>query len=140
MPSPYHIDPEHELILVRPTGRVNEDTFLQLCRALYDDSTRDPQFSVVWDTRSVDELVMDADIIPDFKAFLRENEHRLTQGPVAIVAERPLTRTFASMLIQVGKEYVGPYEIVSSLEEAARQIGVAEAALSNLSSSRRIDV
>ena len=139
MPSPHHVDPEHELILVRPTGRVIEETFLQLCRALYDDPDRDPRFSVVWDTRSIDALVMDADVIPDFKAFLRENEHRLTQGPVAIVAERPLTRTFASMLIQVGSEHVGPYKIVATLEEAAQGIGVSKIALTNFSTSQRID-
>jgi len=140
MPSAYHIDPEQAFILVRPTGRVTEQTFIQLCRAFYNDPDRAPEFSVIWDTRDIDELVMDADVIPNYKAFLRENEDRLTQGPIAIVADRALTTTFASMLIQVGNERVGTYEMFTTLEAAAEWIGVPSAALTDLPTPRRVDV
>ena len=139
MPSTYHVDPEQELILVRPTGRFTEEEFIQLCRALYDDPDRTPQFAVIWDTRAVDELVMDADVIPEYKTFLRENEDRLTQGPIAIIADRALTKTFASMLTQVGREHVGACEVVSTPEEAARGVDLPDTALSNLPAPRRVD-
>ena len=140
MPSTYHVDPEQELILVRPTGRFTEEEFIQLCRALYDDPDREPQFAVIWDTRDIDELVMDADVIPEYKSFLRENEDRLTQGPIAIIADRALTRTFASMLTQVGNKHVGAYEIFSTPDEAAQWIGLPDTALSDLPTPRRVDV
>lgn len=140
MPSTYHVDPEQEFIFVRPTGRFTDKAFIQLCRVLYDDPDREPRFAVIWDTRDIDELVMDADVIPEYKAFLRENEDRLTQGPIAIIADRALTTTFASMLTQVGKKYVGKYEIVSTPEEATRWIGLPNAALFDLPTPRRVDV
>jgi hypothetical protein len=140
MPSTYHVDPEQELILVRPTGRFTETAFIQLCRALYDDPDREPSFSVIWDTRDIDELVMDADVIPEYKTFLRENEDRLTQGPIAIIADRALTKTFASMITQVGNELVGACEIVSTPDEAAQWLDIPNSALSDLPTPRRVDV
>jgi len=125
MPSAYHIDPEHNLVLVRPAGRFTETAFIQLCRTLYDDPDRSPYYSVIWDVRAIDELVMDAAVIPMYRDFLAENADRLTQGPVAIVTDREIATTFASMLIEVGKNRVGAYEIFSSLASAAAWVGVA---------------
>jgi len=138
MSSAYHIDPEHNLVLVRPAGRFTETAFIQLCRTIYDDPDRRPHFSSIWDARAIDELVMDAEVIPMYRAFLAENADRVTQGQVAIVTDREIATTFASMLIQVGKNRVGAYEIFSSLASAAAWMGVPPEALSNPPAPRRV--
>jgi len=76
MSSTYYVDPDRDLVLVRPTGRFTETVLIELCRAIYDDPDREPHFSTVWDARAIDELVMGAEVIPMYRAFLAENAER----------------------------------------------------------------
>jgi hypothetical protein len=137
--STYAVDPHFGFVLVRPAGRFTEEAFIELCRAVYDDPDRQPHYSAIWDARGIDELVMDADVIPMYKRFLRENAHRVTQGQVAIVSDRELATTFASMLIEVGRSRVGAFELFETLDAAARWIGIPPQAIADLPAPRRVD-
>jgi hypothetical protein len=131
MPPTYYVDPDRRLVLTRPTGRFTETTLIALCQAIYDDPDREPQFSTVWDVREVDELVMDASVIPMYRAFLAENAGRITQGQIAVITDREMATTFASMLIEIGRAKVGAYEIFSDLPSAATWLDVPTEALSD---------
>lgn len=132
MACAYHVNAGHDLVLFRPNGRFGGDDFIALCRAAYDDPRRTPQFSHVWDTRSIDELVMEVDVISTYRAFLSENQERLTEEKVAIIATRAMTRTFASMLVQVSKQSPATFQLFNSVQAAADWIGVPGTALTGV--------
>lgn len=125
METAYHVDPQRELILVRPTGRFSETTFIELCRAIYDDPEREPHFSALWDTRAIDELIMDASVIPMYKNFLSENEHRVAEGRIAIVTDKGMAETFAKMLTEVVEAPAPTYRVFHGVEPAAEWLGVS---------------
>jgi hypothetical protein len=125
----YKVDPRHELVLLRPTGRFAETDFIETCRAFYDHPDREPAFAHVWDARSIDELVMNVDVIALYREFLEENQERATEGPVAVITTRSMTETFATMFIQVSGVQAATYLICDSVEEAAEELDVPLAAL-----------
>lgn len=102
MACAYHVNPEHEFVLLRPTGEFTESEFLALTRAVWSHPDREPHFSHVWETRPIDKLVMNASVIPMYRDFLDEHEGQETVGKVAIVTTRALIRTFALMIVQIG--------------------------------------
>lgn len=132
MAHAYRVEAEDALVLFRPTGRFNETDFIDLSRAAYDDPRRKPHFAHVWDTRAIDELVMDADVISMYRNLLTENADRITQGKVAVIATRGLTRTFASMLIQVSTDHPATFRLFEHGEAAAAWIGIPESDLTNV--------
>jgi hypothetical protein len=102
MACAYHVNPEHEFVLLRPTGTFTESEFIALSRAVWTHPDREPHFHHVWDTRPIDELVMNASVISMYRDFRSEHEEQETVGKVAIVTTRALIRTFALMIVQVG--------------------------------------
>jgi hypothetical protein len=133
MACAYCVDPGDELVLFRPTGRFTETNFIALCRAAYDDSRRRSHFAHVWDTRAIDELIMDATVISMYRELLVEKADRVTEGKVAVIATRALTRTFASMLIQVSKDHPATFRLFGQVEAAAEWVGVSTSALIGMS-------
>lgn len=140
MACAYHVDAEHELILIRPTGRFEGGDFVDLCRAVYEDDRRDPGFAHVWDTRAVDELVMDADVIPKYREFLAEYEAQATEGKVPILATRAVTRTFASMIVQVSKERPATFRLFDDVDAVAEWVGVPASALTHVSDGEWVEL
>jgi hypothetical protein len=128
----YHVDADHSVVLFRPTGQFTEHDLIALIEAALDDPRRTPQFVHVWDTRDIDELVMDADVITMYRTFLDENAARITQEKVAIVATRTLTRTFASMLAQVSGQHPATFRLFDDLEAAAGWVGVPSPVLTDV--------
>jgi hypothetical protein len=139
MSSTYHIDPDRGLILVRLASTLTEATFLDTCRAVYNDPERDPAFSTVWDGRSIDEIAVGASIIPMYKEFLQENTDRLTRNRVALIANRDVVATFASMLAEISKTHVAQHKLFESMEAAAEWVDVPAEVLSNYPDSRRVN-
>jgi len=131
MACSYRVDPEHRLVLFRPSGRFTESDFLDLCRAAYEHPERTPQFAHVWDARFIDELVMNANVIPLYREFLAENKPRITEDQVAVIATRPMTETFASMLVQIGEHQSATFRLFSTPEAAAEWLGRPVEALSH---------
>ena len=114
MASPYRVDPQHDLILVCPTGVFSETEFISLLRAIYDDPDREPHFSAVWDTRFIDELSMGVRVIPMYRRFLAENAARMTEGNICIITGWDTARTFASMLIRLAAPDAPTYKVVET--------------------------
>jgi hypothetical protein len=128
----YHINVDHAFVLFRPTGQFTECDLINLIQAVFDDPRRSPTFTHVWDTRAIDKLVMDADVISMYRNLIDENVDRIPEEKVAVVASRAVTRTFASMLIQVSKEHPATFQLFERLEGAADWIGVPPAALTTV--------
>jgi hypothetical protein len=120
----YHVNAEHTVVLLRPTGRFTEDDLVDLIQTVLTDPRRRPAFNHVWDTRDIDELVMDADVIPMYRTLLDKKADRIAQEKVAIVATRPLTRTFSAMLAQVSRRHPAAFQLFETLEAAAGWVGV----------------
>lgn len=131
MACSYRVDPEHQLVLFRPSGQFTERDFIALCRAAYAHPDRTPQCAHVWDTRFIDELVMNANVIPMYRDFLAENRTRITEDKVAVIATRPMTETFASMLVQIGEHESATFRLFDSLEAAAEWLDRPVEALSD---------
>jgi hypothetical protein len=129
MSCAYKVDCRHELVLIRPTGRFSEAEFIGACRACYGHPDREPTFAHVWDTRFIDELVMDVGVISQFRDFLAANQERATEGTVLVIATRSVPETFATMLGQVSDLQATTYRLCGSAEEAADVLGVPVAAL-----------
>lgn len=125
----YHIDVDHDFVLFRPTGQFTERDLINLIQAAFEDPRRSPDFTHVWDTQAIDELVMDADVISMYRNLLDENADRITEDKVAVIASRAVTRTFASMLIQVSKEHPATFQLFERMEGAADWIEVPTSAL-----------
>jgi hypothetical protein len=136
MTCAYHVNPEHQLVIFRPTGQFTETTFIDLCRAAYTDPTREPHFAHVWDTRNIDELVMDVDVIPMYRTLLEEHQNQITEGKVAIVTTRIVTQTFASMLIQVDHRGPATFQLFEAMEAAAEWVGLPMQALEDIPESQ----
>ena len=128
----YHVNVDHSVVVLRPVGRFTERDLTALLQAVLDDARRTPQFDHVWDTRDIDELVMDADVISMYRTLLDENEARITRRKVAIVATRTLTRTFAAMLAQVSRKHPGTFQFFEGMEAVAEWTGVPDAALTSI--------
>ncbi len=124
MSSSYHLNAEHALVLIRATGRFTESDLETLLRSVYDDPRHTPRFNHLWDSRAIDELVVDVDVIDTYRELLDEYEDQMSRGKVAVVAARTLTRTFASMLIQVGAKHPATFRVFDDMEGAAGWIGV----------------
>jgi len=131
----YHVNVEHAFVLFRPTGRFAERDLIHLIQTVLEDPRRTPQFTHVWDTRDIDELVMDADVISMYRDLLTEKEDRITRGKIAIVATRTLTRTFASMLIQVSRKHPGVFRLFEGMEAVAEWVGVPTSSLTSIPES-----
>lgn len=128
----YHVNAEHTVVLLRPTGRFAEGDLIDLIQAVLDDPRRRPHFNHVWDTRHIDELVMDADVISMYRTLLDENTGRITQEKVGIVATRPLTRTFSAMLAQTSRQHPAAFQLFETLETAAEWVEVPASVLTNI--------
>jgi hypothetical protein len=139
MPCVYKVNRRHEFVLLRPSGRFTETDFIETCRAYYDHPDREPTFAHLWDGRSIDELVMNVDVIALYRDFLEENEERATVGDVVVIATRSMTETFATMLIQVSDLQAATYRLCRSLEEAADALGVPLAALRDESGFHHVE-
>jgi hypothetical protein len=124
MSTAYHVDPEYEVVLYRPAGRFTESDFIALLRAAWSDPIREPHFAHVWLTHAVDELAMDATVIPMYRDLLAAHDEQITTGKVAVVTTRALTRRFASMVIQVGRRHRGTFRIFEAVDAAAEWTGV----------------
>jgi hypothetical protein len=131
MARTYCVDPEHQLVLLRPTGRFTERDFIALCRAAYAHPDRTPQYAHVWDTRFIDELVMDVDVISMFRDFLADTEARATEGKVAVITTRVMTETFASMLIQIGEQRPATFQLFTTVPAAAEWLELPAEALAD---------
>lgn len=119
MASSYRVDPQHDLILVCPTGVFSETEFISLLRAIYDDPDREPHYSAVWDTRFIDELSMGVRVIPMYRRFLAENSDRVTEGDICVITGWDTARRFASMLIRLAAPSAPTYKVVESRGAAA---------------------
>ena len=139
MSCTFKVDPRHELVLLRPTGRFTEAEFIEVCHACYDHPDREPTFAHVWDTRSIDELVMDVDVISEFRDFLTVNQERATKSTVLVIATRSVTETFATMLVQVSELQAATYRLCRSVEEAADALGVPVAVLTTEVGFQRVE-
>jgi hypothetical protein len=131
----YHVNVDHSIVLLRPVGRFTEHDLIILLRTVLDDARRTPQFNHVWDTRDIEELVMDADVISMYRDLLTDHEDRITRGKIAIVATRTLTRTFASMLIQVSRKHPGVFRLFEGMEAVAEWVGVPTSSLTSIPES-----
>ena len=129
----YHINLHHNFVLFRPTGQFTERDLIDLMQAAFDDPRRSPTFAHVWDTQAIDELVMDADVISMYKNLLDDSADQVTEEKVAVIASRAVTRTFASMLIQVSTQHPATFELFERAEGAADWIGVPVSALTAIS-------
>jgi len=136
----YHVNVEHTVVLLRPKGRFAEGDLIDLLQAVLEDSRRRPSFTHVWDTRDIDELVMDADVISMYRTLLDENTDRLEQEKVAIVATRPLTRTFSSMLAQTSRQHPAAFQLFETLKTAAEWVGVPASVLTSIPDSEWTEV
>lgn len=128
----YHVSVDQAAVLFRPAGRFTEVEFIQLLRVALADPRRSRQFAHIWDTREIDELVMDSDVISMYRTLLNENVDRLAQEKVAIIAKRPLTRTFSSMLARVSPRHPAVFQLFETMESAADWVGVSASALTNI--------
>jgi hypothetical protein len=128
----YHVNVDHSIVLLYPVGRFTERDLILLLRAVLNDDRRTPQFNHVWDTRDIDELVMDVEVISMYRDLLMEHEGRITRGKIAIVATRTLTRTFASMLIQVRRKHPGSFRLFEGMEAVAEWVGVPPSVLTSV--------
>jgi hypothetical protein len=129
MGSFYHFNADHALVFFRSTGRFTEHDFINLLLAAYDDPRHTPTFNHVWDSRDIEELVVGANVINMYRDLLNEYESQITRGRIAIVAVRTITRTFSSMLVQVGNGHPATFRLFKDLEAAAEWIGVPASAL-----------
>lgn len=125
----YHINLDHNFVLFRPTGQFTERDLIDLIQAVFEDPRRNPSFVHVWDTQAIDELVMDADVISMYRNLLDDNADRITEEKVAVIASRAVTRTFASMLIQVSKQHPATFQLFERAEVAADWVGIPASAL-----------
>lgn len=132
MGSFYHLDTEHELALFRATGRFTESDLVELLRSVYEDPCHTPTFDHVWDSRGIEKLVVDADVIGMYRDLLDEYEGQISRGKVAVVAVRTLTRTFTSMLIGVGANHPATFQVFPDMEAAAAWIGVPPSATTDV--------
>jgi hypothetical protein len=130
MASSYRVDPQHDLILVCPTGVFSETEFISLLESIYDDPDREPHFSAVWDTRFIDELAMGVQVISMYRTFLAENADRVTEGKIAIITGWDTARTFASMLIRLVEPGAPTYRVVDTRDAAAAWMDLPTEALS----------
>ena len=132
MPLAFHVAPEYQLVLFRPIGRLTESDFITLCRAAYTHPDRSPDFVHFWDTRAIDELVMNVSVIPMYRNFLAEHEHQITTGRVAVVSGRSMTRTFAFMLANAAKRMQATIRLFDDVETAADWVDLPPDALTNV--------
>lgn len=132
MACAYFIDPEHELVLYRPTGRFTESDFMSVSRAVWSDPARKPHFAHVWKAQGIDELVMKASILPMYRDFLATHEEQKTVGKIAVITKRSITRTFASMLIHVGNFDRSTFQTFDDVEAAAQWINLPVEVLTDI--------
>lgn len=97
----YYIDEERSVAIIRPEGRFNETEFMDALRTVYGHPKRTPDFAHVWDTRFIEELTMDTDVLPMYKSFIQETQDRAKDSRVAILASRSTVRLFSSMLMEI---------------------------------------
>lgn len=122
MACAYHVNSEHEFVLLRPTGEFTESEFIDLSRAVWTHPDRKPHFSHIWDTRPIDKLIMNASVIPMYRDFLSEHKEQEPKGKVAIVTTRTMIRTFALMLVQIGRLDRLTLQPFSDMETAAEWV------------------
>jgi hypothetical protein len=132
MSSFYHLNTEHTLVVFRSSGLFTESEFINLLRGAYDDPRHTPQFNHVWDSRSIEELVVDVDVIDMYRDLLNEYEDQISRGKIAIIAVRTLTRTFSSMLAEVGGEHPATFQIFDDVEATAEWVGVPVSVITNV--------
>lgn len=132
MGSFYHFNADHALVFFRSTGRFTEHDFINLLRAAYDDPRHTPNFSHVWDSRDVEELVVDPNVINMYRDLLNEYESQIAREKIAIVAVRTITRTFSSMLARVGTGHPATFQLFDDLEAAAEWVGVPASVLTEV--------
>jgi broad specificity phosphatase PhoE len=116
----YHVDPDHGLVLVRPSGQFTDDELIEVFRRFLQHPDRDPDFDHVWDTSSLDELVVDVGVIDKYRSVLDEHAERVGDGRVAVVAHRETTRMLATMLFSLGNgQRQRTQRIFETLEQVA---------------------
>ncbi|HKL88306.1 MAG TPA: hypothetical protein VJ884_04810 [Salinibacter sp.] len=119
MACAFHVNPDHQFVLLRPAGEFTESEFIALSKAVWTHPDREPHFTHLWDTRPIEKLVMNASVIPMYRTFRAEHEEQETVGKVAIVTTRPNVRTFALMIVQIGKLDRLTLQPFSNMEAAA---------------------
>jgi len=132
MNSFYHLNTEHKIVIFRSPGRYTESDFINLLRGAYDDPRHTPQYDHIWDSRSIEELVVDVEVIDLYRDLLKEYEGQISQGKVAVIAVRTLTRTFSSMLAEVGTEHPATFRMFDDVEATAEWVGVPVSVITNV--------
>lgn len=128
----YHVNAERELVLFHSTGRFTGGDFIDLLRAAHDTPQHKPDFSHIWDTRAIDELVVDTEVISMYRDLLSEYGGKISRGKIAVVTVRALTRTVSTMVMELRTEHPAIYRFFDDLEGAAEWIGVPVSAVTDI--------
>ena len=133
MRNAFYVDDTHAFVLIRPTGEFTETDFVNLCREVYDHPKREPRFAHIWDTRSIEALVMGADVIELYRHFLQDSKGSATTGDVAVVATRTMVSVLARMLAEIRKQ-IGEEDTFyfENLETAAESLEIPVTALKEI--------
>jgi hypothetical protein len=132
----FYVNNEYEFVLIRPWGEFTEDEFIDVSRAFYNHPTREPDFAHIWDTQSIDRLVMDANVIDMYRAFLAENSDRSSSDRVAIIATRTMVETLSRMLAELNRQQTNQeISFFNDLASAASWLGLPLEVLTDIPAS-----
>ena len=126
MPCQSHVDPALRLGMVRATGVVTGADIARANESLYADPHWGEGFDEFWDCAQIQEFV----VRPEEMAAIAEMEideaERIGPGRVALVMTREVVQMIGYLYRRLVEEAGRPVEVVQSLEEGARWLGLAE--------------
>ncbi len=124
MPCLSRVDPVLRLGMVRATGVVTGTDIASANEALYADPHWREGFDEFWDCGQIQEFIVGPEEMAAIAEMEIDESERIGPGRVALVMTREVVQLIGYLYRRLVEEAGRPVEVVGSLEEGARWLGL----------------
>ncbi|MBN1832414.1 MAG: hypothetical protein JW896_09910 [Deltaproteobacteria bacterium] len=125
MPITYRTYPEHNLVIIKHEGRIDDDEFLAFYKGLYQGDTSIASMNHLVDLREADSNPRSPDVLHQFASFMKSSFEGLTTHPkVAVVAPKDLSFGLARMYEAFADSVPWDFVVFRDIDSALTWLGL----------------
>jgi len=127
MPVIFDFKPEHNLVVCRQVGTVEDEEFMSSYRSLFEGGRFDPSMDLVVDLRLADSSRRSQEAIREFAAYLKEWMRKTDKkSRVVVIAPKDVSFGLARMYEAYAESAHRDFTVFREADEALEWLGIPE--------------